>query len=122
MKKSSKRKAALLHSVGMLFCTLPPAICTLSYFPLWSTDGERCIAGGVALLLVLSAFPLIKRLGRMISSGSSYMLWLLLFILFFSLSRIAKEITVISFVGLIGNVIGALFFISARRQLKEKDE
>ena len=46
-------------------------------------------------------------------------MWLIAFILFLSLSRIADEMTVISFVGLISNLIGSLIFKLARRYGKE---
>ena len=42
----------LLHMAGVLLCVVPPAVCTLSYFPLWKSAGYvSCISGGVAFLL-----------------------------------------------------------------------
>ncbi len=105
-----------LHIAGFALCILPPAVCTLTYFPLWREMGyESCIAGGAALLLVLCAIPLYKLLRRAFSSYSSFFVWLILFLLFFSLSRIAEQMTVISLVGLIGNLLGAVCFHLARR-------
>lgn len=105
-----------LHILGFLLCILPPAICTLSYFPLWRETGyESCIAGGVAILLILCALPIYKLIKRMLTSYSSYLLWLVLFLLFFALSRIADQMTVISLVGFIGNLLGAICFFIAKR-------
>jgi ABC-type enterochelin transport system permease subunit len=105
-----------LHILGFLLCILPPAICTLSYFPLWREAGyESCIAGGVAILLILCALPIYKLIKRMLTSYSSYFLWLVLFLLFFALSRIADQMTVISLVGFIGNLLGAICFFIAKR-------
>ena len=105
-----------LHILGFALCILPPAICTLMYFPLWKVVGyEHCIAGGVALLLALSIIPLYKLLRRWLESYSSYLLWLVLFLLFFALSRIAEQMTVISFVGFVGNLLGAICFRIAGR-------
>ena len=107
----------LLHIVGFSLCILPPAICALSYFPLWKSAGyASCIAGGAAVLLILCAVPLYKLLRKVLASFSAYMMWLLLFVLFFALSKIADEMTVISLVGFVGNLLGAICFrLSGRR-------
>ena len=100
-----------LHIVGLIFCVVPPAVCTLCYFPLWKeAGGEAVIAGGCALLLVLSAIPLMRVIRGRLKSPASYTLWLLAFLLFFGAAQIAEEMTVISFVGFVGNLIGALLF------------
>lgn len=100
-----------LHIIGLIFCVVPPAVCTLCYFPLWKeAGGEAVIAGGCALLLVLSAIPLMRVIRSRLKSPASYTLWLLAFLLFFGAAQIAQEMTVISFVGFVGNLIGALLF------------
>lgn len=105
-----------LHILGFALCILPPAVCTLMYFPLWKSVGyEYCIAGGAALLLALCMIPLYKFIRKRLESYSSYLIWLLLFLLFFALSRIAEQMTVISFAGFIGNLLGAICFYFARR-------
>lgn len=108
-----------LHITGILLCIAPPTICTLMYFPLWQTVGyEHCIAGGTALLLALSILPLFKLAKRRLSGVSSYIMWLLLFLLFFALSRIAEQMTVISFVGFVGNLLGAVA-LGIEKRLRE---
>ena len=111
-----------LHILGFMLCILPPAVFTLMYFPLWKSVGyEYCIAGGVALLLALCMIPLYKFIRQRLESYSSYLLWLVLFLLFFGLSRIADQMTVISFAGFVGNLAGALcFYIAKRRMGKEE--
>ena len=119
MKTSSRSSIFVslsLHIAGFMLCILPPAVCTLTYFPFWKDAGyESCIAGGTALLLALCAIPLFKLLRRAFTSYSSYLIWLLLFLLFFALSEIAHQMTVISLVGFIGNLLGAVCFAFARR-------
>ena len=106
----------VLHIAGLLLCIVPPAVCTLCYFPLWnSVDYESCIAGGVALLLAVCAVPLYKLIARAIQSYSAFVMWLISFLLFFSLSKIANEMTVISFVGFVSNLLGAIVFKIAKR-------
>ena len=105
-----------LHIIGFLLCIVPPAVCTLMYFPLWRDLGyESCIAGGTALLLALCIIPLYKMIRRGLMTFSSYLMWLVLFLLFFTLSRIAEQMTVISLVGFIGNLLGAICFYFAKR-------
>ena len=109
-----------LHLLGFSLCILPPLICTLSYFTLWKGVGYgSCIAGGTALLLILCFFPLLKFIGRAIKSYGSYMVWLLCFLLFFALSKIAEQMVVISLMGFIGNLLGALCFGIAKRRRGE---
>ena len=119
MKNSSKNSVFVslgLHIAGFLLCIVPPAVCTLAYFPLWKEVGyENCIAGGVALLLALCAIPIFKLIKRWLESYSSYILWLMLFLIFFGLSRIADQMTVICFVGFIGNILGSVCFWLAKR-------
>ena len=115
-KKSDKRVFAklALQFLGIFLCTVPPIICTLSYFPLW-VDADRSLCGAVLILLLIAALPLYKLLKEKLKSPASYTVWLLLFILFFTLSKIAAEMTVISFAGFVGNVLGALCMAGARK-------
>ena len=115
-KKSDKRVFAKLslQFLGIFLCTVPPIICTLSYFPLW-VDAERSLCGAVLILLLIASLPLYKLLKEKLKSPASYTVWLILFILFFTLSKIAAEMTVISFVGFVGNVLGALSIYGSRK-------
>ena len=109
-------KYLLLKTVGILFCTIPPFAAILSYFPVWCAKGGEYVFSGFTLLLIALAFmPLYRGFKRLLQSSASYTLWLVLFGAFFILSKIADEMTVISFVGFIGNSIGAVFFKLADR-------
>ena len=118
MNKARKNNPILwlgLHIIGFGLCIIPPTICTLSYFPIWrSVRYEACIAGGSALLLVICLMPLFKLIRHKLSSYGSSFIWLLLFILFLALSRIADQMTVISLVGFIGNLLGTVCFHIAK--------
>lgn len=119
-QKNKRIPSVLLYLLGLSLCILPPAICTLSYFPLWRVVGyEYCIAGGAALLLALCLIPLYKLIKKHIATVSSYIMWLILFLIFFALSRIAEQMTVISFVGFVGNLMGAVCFYISKR-IKEE--
>ena len=121
MKKFEKSKFVniVLHIIGFSLCILPPIICTLLYFPLWK-ESAKALSGGVLLLVLISVIPIYKLIKKQLVSPASYAIWLGLFIIFFALSKIAVEMTVISFVGFVSNLLGAFLFRIARR--KRADE
>lgn len=122
VKKSNAFAIFSLHILGFLFSVVPPAVCTLMYFPLWRAVGyEECIAGGSVLLLALCAVPLYRAIKRGLSNFSAYIMWLMLFLLFVVLSRIADQMIVISFAGFVGNLVGALCFFGAKRMKESKE-
>lgn len=116
MNKRGARELTL-RLIGLVFCTVPVAAATLSYFPLWASRGAEAVLSGLALILILaSLLPVFRAFRRLLRSPAVYTLWLIAFLLFFALSRIAEDLTVICFVGFVGNLIGAVFFKIARRR------
>lgn len=115
-------KRLILKAAGLAFCILPPVVAILSYFPIWvASGGEVVISGFALLLLTLAMIPLWKTVKRALTSPASYTLWLIAFIAFFALSNIARDMTVISFVGLTGNLLGAVIFKLADRESERKE-
>lgn len=106
----------LLSALALAVSVLPPLAAIISYFPLWSErGGEAVLSGFTALLLLLAAAPVYKLLHRIFASPSVWLSWLLIFLLFLALSRVADEMVVVSFVGFISNAVGALLFKLARK-------
>ena len=113
-------RAVLLSLIGLILCTLPVTLAILSYFPIWiERGGAETVSGFVLLLLVLAAIPLLRSIKHRLRSPAAYTVWLIGFLLFFALSKRANEMTVICFVGFIGNLVGALFFRAAKRMQKK---
>lgn len=101
---------------GIALCTLPVITAILLYFPLWGKrGGDAALSGFCVFLLTLASIPLFKLLKRSVSSISAHTVWFILFAVFFVASRIADEMTVISFVGFVTNLIGAALFRIADR-------
>ena len=120
---NAKIKRKILSLLGVLFCTVPPISATLLYFPLWKArSGLAAISGFALLLILLSLMPLIKVIKRVFRSPSVQVMWFFAFLLFLLLSKIADEVTVISFTGFIGNLIGAVLFNLAKQRKKPRDE
>ena len=115
-------KELIISFVALLFSTLPPLIATASYFPIWAEKSGTHVISGFALLLTLICIsPIFKIIKRTFESPSVTTVWLIVFALFFALSKIAEEMIVISFVGFIGNLIGSLLFRLARKSATKRE-
>ena len=111
MTRSNPFAYFTLRGLGITLCVLPVTAAILCYFPVWVAEGGEGIVPGITLLLlVLAALPLWRLIRRALASLASYTLWLIAFVVFLCLSRIADEMTVISFVGFVGNALGAIMF------------
>ena len=109
-----KRRGLVI--LGFLFSVAPPLIATATYFPLWYYEGVEVLISGITLFfLLISAIPLIRIFKEKLKSPSAPMIWLILFILFFSIDKIADKCVIISLVGLIGNLIGAALYKVAKK-------
>ncbi len=121
--KASAAKHIILKAAGIAFCTLPVMLAVLFYFPVWRARGGEAVISGFTLFLLLLCFvPMFKTMKKILHSPSAYTMWFIAFIAFFILSSIAEEMTVISFVGFIGNLIGAVFFKISEKDERSKDE
>lgn len=121
----NKRKysAFLLYVLALFMSVVPVTVCILLYFPLWRRAGSGAVISGAVLILLLVAFvPLIRAIKTYFKSPSAYMIWFCSFILFLLLSNIAKDMTVISFVGFVSNLIGASLFKLAKRRTESESE
>ena len=113
MKQTNKKSLSgfFLQLIGLSLCVIPVTVSILCYFPAWQAEGGEVLLSGVTmLLLVLASVPLYKLIKNSLRSPAAYMLWLVAFLIFLSLSKIADEMVVISFTGFVGNALGALLF------------
>ena len=118
---TSSLKRGIIRLVALAICTAPPIIATISFFPMWkSRGGGALLSGFTVLLLLASAYPLLKVLKRALRSPSVFTLWLIIFLVFALVRSIAHEMTVISFVGLTSNLIGACLFKLSDRGVKNE--
>lgn len=109
--KRNRPVGILLYFGALISCTVPVICATLAYFPEWIERGDgTAISGAFLLMLILAAHPLLKAFRMIFHSPASYVMWLVAFLLFLSLSKIAHEMTVISLVGFLSNLLGAFLF------------
>ena len=112
-----------LYLLGLAISVLPALIATILYFPVWQSRGTYAQISGIALCLMLIAIvPLLRHIKRRLSSPSVPLIWFVIFILFFSLSKICEQVTVISFVGFISNLIAIPIFKMSLRKDMTQDE
>lgn len=119
-------KRLLLRLLGYAFCVVPPALATLERFPLWAREGGAPVVSGLALLLLLLAAVPLKRglsfaLQRFLRSPSALGIWFFLWLISLWLSRIADAVAAIALVGVLGSLIGSLFFrLSVKGEVKDE--
>ena len=114
------KKRYSLMLLALAVSTLPVLICAAAYFPVWSTRTDGAALSGLGLMIaLLAAVPLYRFIKRHVSSLSAPVLWFIIFIAFFALEKIAHEMTVISFVGFISNLVGSVLFRLADRGRRE---
>ena len=101
----------LLRALGVALCVIPVTVSILCYFPVWRAEGgEVLLSGATMLLLAIASLPLYKFLAHRLRSPAAYTVWLIAFLIFLSLSKIADEMVIISFTGFIGNALGAIVY------------
>lgn len=109
--------------MALATATVPTAVAVLLYFPLWRSVGAEAVVSGFAvLLLALAGVPLFRYFKRRAKSPSAQTMWLIIFLFFLALSRIAEQMTVISFVGFLGNAFASVLFkLAERGEVKNED-
>ena len=114
--RNNPAKRLLFNTLGVCMCVIPVTVTIFSYFPLWIAREDASILSGIALILIgIALVPLFTYLRQVMKSASSPVMWFVIFVTFFLLSKIADEMTVISFVGFVTNLIGTLLFNLAKK-------
>ena len=108
MKK--QRNALLLKISGLCVCIIPPAIATIDLFPLFVESGEKQVSAIGALLLIVCAVPFWKQVKHFLSSPSAWKVWTVVLILSAVCRAVMDELFVISTIGLISGLVGAVIF------------
>jgi energy-converting hydrogenase Eha subunit A len=105
----------------MLSCVLPPAVCTLQYFPIWAAQGGEVIVSGISVvMLLLCCVPFHKQIRAYFKSPAAWTMWLAVFVICALFENIIHSVVTIAFVGFVGNAIGALLFKWRDRYKEEK--
>ena len=114
--KKRRRQSRGLFILAMLVCTIPPALATLSYFPLWreATGGARTALGTLLLLSLAVLLPLWRFIAPRLRQPAPMIMWAILFTVFYLIKDIVANLTVIAFWGMVSSALAtALFALSA---------
>ena len=112
----------MLRLLGYLFSTIPAVMAVAAYFPVLRErgEGETAVSLGALFLLVIALLPLWRGISAFFRSPSAPKIWLALFLFFYLTGRIAAEMVVISTVGLLGSLVGLVFFRIAALKRKRQ--
>ena len=108
---TDRKKYFILNVVALLVCIIPPIAVTVKYFPLWISKGTKTTVSGLSVLLVLICIiPFFRHIKQLLSSPSAKTVWLILLVALWMLRLVIDQMIVISAVGFLSNLAGALFY------------
>lgn len=107
MKKSTK--GTIIYYTGLAVSILAPLVAAATQFPVWTESVPGTQIGGMFIFVaLLCMIPLFNHLKIALKSPSSCLLWTLIFVITWALSKIIDELLIVALVGSIANYIGAL--------------
>ena len=108
---SRKTKGAILKSLAIVIDVGAPLAATFSQFPLWVEKSSEATVSGLFLVFAfLSSLPFIKQIKAYFKSPSAWVVWVVLFVLLVPLRNIIDEMLIVSLVGALANMIGAIIY------------
>lgn len=106
---SNKAKGNIIYYVGLAVSIAAPLIAAATQFPAWTENVEPTQIGGMFVFCaILCMIPLFNHFKLALKSPSSALLWTIMFVATWALSKIIAQIVVVSFVGAISNIAGAI--------------
>ena len=113
----------LLKLLSFCLCVLAPAGATLYYFPILYREHKfEIVLPTVAVLcLCVCMIPLFKWISKKIKSPAVWMVWLIMFFMLYGLEKIISQMVIISGIGAVGNIIGAILWKIASRGKEQGD-
>ena len=116
-------KAKLIKGGALMLDVGAPLIATFTQFPVWvERSAEATVSGMFLMFAILCSVPLLKSAGNLLKSPSAPIIWGLMLAVLVSLRNIVDEMIVISFVGLVSNVVGlGLYKIGDGLEAKKRD-
>lgn len=107
MKKSTK--GTIIYYTGLVISILAPLVAAATQFPVWTENVDSGQIGGMFVFVVLLCMiPLFNHLKIALKSPSSCLLWTIIFVCTWALSKIIQQLIIVSLVGTVANYVGAL--------------
>lgn len=107
MKKSTK--GTIIYYTGLVISILAPLVAAATQFPVWTENVDSGQVGGMFVFVaLLCMIPLFNHLKIALKSPSSCLLWTIIFVCTWALSKIIQQLIIVSLVGTVANYVGAL--------------
>lgn len=104
-----KAKGNIVYYVGLAVSIAAPLVAAATQFPVWTENVEPTqISGMFVFVAILCMIPLFNHFRIALRSPSSAMLWTIMFVVTWALSKIIDQIVIVSLVGAVSNIIGAV--------------
>ena len=105
MKKATIGK--IIKGGAVTLDVAAPLTATITHFPVWvERSSEATVSGMFLLLTLISVIPFLKQIREYFKSPDAWVIWCVLFVFFLILQNIVQEMLIVTFVGLIANLIG----------------
>ena len=114
-----------MYYTGLVLSILAPFIATLTQFPVWTQNADpKQVSAMFIVMAVICAVPLMNHFKQALKSPSAIAVWVFLFLVTWGLSQIIKQVMIISLVGMIANIIGAVLcgIGNKLKKIKHEDE
>lgn len=84
-----------------------PLTATLTQFPVWvERSADATVSGMFVFLALLSVIPFLKQIREYFKSPDAWVVWCVIFVFFVVIQNIVQEMLIVSFVGLVANIVG----------------
>ena len=104
-----KAKGNIVYYVGLAVSIAAPLVAAATQFPVWTENVEPTqISGMFVFVAILCMIPLFNHFKIALKSPSSALLWSIMFVVTWTLSKIIDQIVIVSLVGAVSNIIGAV--------------
>lgn len=101
-------KGKVIKGAAVTLDVAAPLIATMSQFPIWvERSSEATVSGLFLMFAILSVLPFLKVIKEYFKSPSVWMVWIIVFSIFIVLRNIIDEMILVSFVGMLANILGA---------------
>ena len=119
--------AKIVYAVGMICAVVPPLIAFLDNFPVLTEQNYgQAVSWFAVAMIAVCCIPFWRRIKEYFKSPDTAVPWLVSFIVFTAVKNLIDGMIIVTFWGLIGNLIAKGLFFAAHRldppKKKEDDE
>lgn len=108
---TNKTKGRVLKTSAIGIDVIAPLWATIAQFPVWVERSAGATVSGLFIVIAfLCCIPFYKIIFKWLKSPSIPILWTVIFVLLYALSRIIEQMLVVCVVGIFSNYIGAVLY------------